>query len=440
MRFFLLFAILVSVGCSNKKEELRLANIAEVKRVADSVHIADSIATHLEAISNKWKHDEILAGNGVFQVIERMGIDNNTRMDLINKLRFNVELINLVAGEKFSAQFTPDTSTLLEFHYKPNRITNHIITVDTATNEMTYREEIKDTETRHRLVNGTLKAGSTLNQALLDAGFSRSITQVVNGILLCKISFRTDARVNDKFSVLMQEEFYNDSIVSEKTKVLYTSYDGVRTNFHEAYRYSDRDPKSIYNAHYTPDGQALVHSGIRYPVDRLHVSSNYGMRIHPVTGRRKLHSGVDYSGPVGTPIYSVASGRVVVSSYDKYSGNKVAVRHADRSTSYYLHLSRKLVSVGQNVRSRQMIGKMGKTGRVTGSHLHLGFKKPNGKWMNPNRKRMIATPKLKGDRFDRLENQIINIKRVRLALGDADVRLVEGVVESSVDSSGLTTL
>ncbi len=401
------------LGCDNKKEELRVAKELETKRIADSTKTADSLTAHLITTSNKWKYDEILPGNGVFQVLERMGIDVKTKMDIINKLRFNVELINLKAGEKFAALYTPDTTKLLEFHYMPNRITLHKIIIDTATSKMSYKEEIKETVVKHRMVTGSLGAGSTLNQSLLDAGFSRAITQVVNGILLCKISFRTDARVNDDFAVLLQEEFYKDTIVSEKTKVLYTSYNGKRAGFHDAYRYQDSDPKSIYNAHYTTDGQALVHSGIRYPVDRLHVSSGYGWRIHPVTGRRKMHQGVDYSGPVGTPIYAVAAGKVVTSGYDKYSGNKVAIRHADNSKSYYLHLNRKLVAVGQQVRARQVIGKMGRTGRVTGSHLHLGFKKPNGKWMNPNSKRMIATPKLKGERLTQLQNQIVDIQEVR---------------------------
>ncbi|MEX1099186.1 MAG: M23 family metallopeptidase, partial [Bacteriovoracaceae bacterium] len=91
---------------------------------------------------------------------------------------------------------------------------------------------------------------------------------------------------------------------------------------------------------------------------------------------------------------------------NKYAGNKIAIKHRDGSTSYYLHLKNRRVNKGDWVRSYQVIGSVGATGRVTGPHLHFGFRKPSGRWMNPMNKRMIATPKLKGKRFQRLQEQI----------------------------------
>jgi murein DD-endopeptidase MepM/ murein hydrolase activator NlpD len=408
LRYLLIF-ILLLLGCEDKEaiaQQKREIQRLENKRVADSI-------LEFRKSSPKLLHTELQAGEGVFQVLERIGLNHVLIMDIINKLRFEVELMNLRAGERFTAIFNPDSTRLLEFHYKPNRAQIHKVFIKDS---LEYEHIEMPTKILRRMVKGTLAESSTLNQSLLDAGFTRSITQVVNGILLCKISFRTDARVNDTFTVMLEEQFYQDTIINSRTKVLYTSYQGRRAGSHEAYRYQDSDPKSSYNAHYTPSGEALVFSGLRYPVDRLHISSSYGMRIHPVTGGRKMHYGVDYAGRTGTPVYAVASGKVVVSGYDKYSGNKLAVRHADGSTSYYLHLSKRSVSLGQQVRSRQVIGKIGRTGRVTGPHLHFGFKKPNGKWMNPLQKRMIATPKLKGKRMDSLKKQIASIQESRKSI------------------------
>src|SRR5690606_5307533 len=169
---------------------------------------------------------------------------------------------------------------------------------------------------------------------------------------------------------------------------------------------------STFTAHYTADGQALINAGLRYPLARLHIRSGYGMRRHPVTGRQAMHRGVDFRGAVGTPVHAVASGVVVESSYDEYGGNKIAIRHADGSISYYLHLHDRRVRKGTPVRSHQIIGSVGATGRVTGPHLHFGFKQANGKWMNPLSKRMIATPKLSGERFEKLQVQIAQTKEL----------------------------
>ena len=138
--------------------------------------------------------------------------------------------------------------------------------------------------------------------------------------------------------------------------------------------------------------------------------SRYGMRIHPLTGKRKMHYGVDYRVPTGTKVHAVAEGKVEVSSYDSISGNKIAIRHADGSTSWYLHLNTRSVKKGQQVKTREVIGTSGATGRVEGPHLHFAFKNARGQWINPLNKRMIATPKLKGSRLERLQEQVKDIR------------------------------
>jgi hypothetical protein len=349
-------------------------------------------------------------GQGMFQALADLGIPHRMRLKLVNALSDSVELLHLAAGEPVTVELDPsDTTRLLSFSYSPHpAVVHRLISRDTA---LLYERVEHPTTTRHRLIEGHLEQGSSLDQTLREKGIPSSMVGVVNGVLLCKISFRTHAREGDRFRVLLSERFYQDSIRIDGT-VLYTCYDGVKAGFYEAFRYDDGDPKSSYTAHYTEKGEALIHSGLRYPLDRLHISSGYGMRYHPLTGRRTMHRGVDYRAPRGTPVYSVASGTVVRSGYNSANGHYVAIRHSDRYTSYYLHLHRRLVSRGQSVRSRQIIGKVGSTGISTGPHLHFGFKKPNGAWMDPLRKRMIATPKLKGERLAKLRRQIGEIKLV----------------------------
>jgi murein DD-endopeptidase MepM/ murein hydrolase activator NlpD len=407
MILLLLTAILMFVSCTDKEAELAL-KLERERVVADSLRVVDSL--RVEAAKPKYTHGEILPNQGLFQALEAIGVDIPNALKIANKLKYEVELDNLRAGEKIKVLFGPDSQTVIDFVYEPDKIYTHRMVLDSA-GEFQYSLFEKPTELRYKLIEGELAEGNSLDYTLRQLGIPQNMVGTINGVLLCKISFNTDARKGDKFSVLLREKVFEDSVVIE-SKVMHTAYRGVRTGFHEAFRYDDGDPKSSYTAHYTRNGEALVHSGLRYPVDRLHITSGYGYRIHPITGRRAFHNGVDYGVPTGAPVYAVAPGVVMESSYSDYGGNTLAIRHSDNSSSWYLHLSTKAVKKGSSVRSRQIIGRAGATGRVTGPHLHFGFKGPNGAWMNPLQKRMIATPKLSGERYDKLLAQISDIEAI----------------------------
>ncbi|MCB1167126.1 MAG: M23 family metallopeptidase [Leptospiraceae bacterium] len=114
-------------------------------------------------------------------------------------------------------------------------------------------------------------------------------------------------------------------------------------------------------------------------------SSRYGMRIDPITRAiMEFHSGFDMSGPHGTPINATADGvvdRVLV--YDPGYGNAVIIRHANGFYSMYAHLYRPLVKTGQPIYKGQQIGLMGRTGRVTGTHVHYEVWIGDGKRVDP---------------------------------------------------------
>ncbi len=371
------------------------------------------------SLLHRQRRGSIQAGQGMFQVLDDMGIPNAMSLKIVNALRDTVELLNFRVGEEFNVLMDPDDSTRVEqFSYSPNPAVVHQL-IDDGGGELLYTRIDHPTTIHYRLYEDTLTQGSSLDQALRFMGIPSTMIGVVNGVLLCKIPFRTHARAGDRFRILLKEEFFEDSIRIDG-KVLYAYYSGVRTGTHEAFRYEDFDPKSTYTAHYTEDGEALIYSGLRYPLDRLHISSPYGMRRHPITGQRTMHWGVDYRAPTGTPIYAVAEGVVVKSTYDNVNGHYVAVRHSDNYTSYYLHMHRRSVRRGQRVNSRQVIGSVGSTGRSTGPHLHFGFKRPNGRWMDPLQKRMIATPKLEGDKLARFLEQVAQTRGILDSLMSSD--------------------
>lgn len=108
----------------------------------------------------------------------------------------------------------------------------------------------------------------------------------------------------------------------------------------------------------------------RVPVEGVHLTSDYGMRIHPVVGGRRAHKGVDLAAPIGTPIHATADGIVGRADWFSSYGLYVAIEHGGNIQTRYGHMSRLNVAAGQEVRKGDIIGYVGSTGRSTGPHLH----------------------------------------------------------------------
>ena len=119
------------------------------------------------------------------------------------------------------------------------------------------------------------------------------------------------------------------------------------------------------------------------PVDQGWMSSKYGQRNDPFTGKRQFHSGIDFAGAEGTPIFSAASGVVTKVMKQANYGLTVEVDHRNGYVTRYAHTAKVLVKKGDIVKQGQVIAKIGSTGRSTGPHLHFEVLK-NGKSINPS--------------------------------------------------------
>ncbi|MDO1557839.1 M23 family metallopeptidase [Brevundimonas sp. 2R-24] len=120
------------------------------------------------------------------------------------------------------------------------------------------------------------------------------------------------------------------------------------------------------------------------PVDGYDINSRFGLRRLSYERRARMHEGVDYAAPTGSPVLAVAEGEVVGVGNSSSYGRYVEVRHANGLTSFYAHLSRIHVAEGDAVAAGAELGKVGSTGRVTGPHLHFEIRR-NGQQVDPQR-------------------------------------------------------
>lgn len=137
---------------------------------------------------------------------------------------------------------------------------------------------------------------------------------------------------------------------------------------------------------YIDDGSPLPSmGGWNRPGRGGRVTSEFGMRTNPVSGKYKLHNGIDIAGFAGSLNRAAAAGRVISAGRSGGYGNFVQIRHANGYTTGYAHNNSLMVRVGQNVAAGQAVGVEGATGNVTGKHLHFNVMQPGGGWVNPRR-------------------------------------------------------
>ncbi|MBB5705836.1 M23 family metallopeptidase [Sphingopyxis panaciterrulae] len=136
----------------------------------------------------------------------------------------------------------------------------------------------------------------------------------------------------------------------------------------------NQDARAVFQAWKRLDTGLTATLGVsvpsRQPLEKMSLSSSYGMRVHPITGRVARHNGIDIPAPYGTPIYATADGTVGRAQRLGGYGNYVEIEHGNAIETRYGHMSRFVVQSGQHVKKGDIIGYVGSTGRSTGNHLH----------------------------------------------------------------------
>jgi len=126
----------------------------------------------------------------------------------------------------------------------------------------------------------------------------------------------------------------------------------------------------------------LAHTPLLIPVSMVSLSSGFGLRTDPVNNYLSDHTGLDFQGPIGMPIYAAGNGKVISAGWDNAYGLTVKIEHYNGFHSKYAHASKVLVSEGQDIKIGEKIALIGNTGRSTGPHLHFEIIK-SGTPVNP---------------------------------------------------------
>ena len=169
--------------------------------------------------------------------------------------------------------------------------------------------------------------------------------------------------------------------------------------------------------YYHADGSNVKKALLRTPIDGARITSAFGMRFHPILGYTKMHKGVDFGAPEGTPIYAAGDGIIEGAGWVNGYGNFVLMRHNATYETAYGHCSRfgSGIAPGVRVRQGQIIAYVGMTGRATGPHLHYEVR-VNGDQVNPEGVKFQMANRLEGKDMAEFQD---NKKRIVAALSGA---------------------
>jgi murein DD-endopeptidase MepM/ murein hydrolase activator NlpD len=217
----------------------------------------------------------------------------------------------------------------------------------------------------------------SLAKAMKDVGEHWSLATSFAEVLAWEMDFSQDVREGDRFKVVVEKIYKGDKFIK------------YRTIYALEYQSGKKIVRGIRfkNRYYDEKGYSLQKAFLKTPLRFNYISSGFNRnRRHPIMGGVHPHLGIDYAAPIGTPVWSVADGVVVLAGWVEGFGKQVVLRHPNGYMSYYSHLSKygPGIKVGKRVEQKQIIGYVGSTGFSTGPHLDYRLSK-NSQFINPQK-------------------------------------------------------
>ena len=218
------------------------------------------------------------------------------------------------------------------------------------------------------VLNGELDSESFYSSAVSAGVIDALIPNFINAFAF-DFNLASEVSPGDTFEVAYEQQVNDQGDAVGPPTLLFASLT-TKTKSLDLYRFAPPGGKIAW---YDGNGASTKRGFMRTPIDGARISSKFGMRFHPVLKYNRLHGGVDFAAPVGTPIYAAANGTVLSASPSRCAGNMAILNHDKGHQTRYFHLSRYAdgLTAGKPVQQGDTIGYVGNTGTcTTGPHLH----------------------------------------------------------------------
>ncbi len=324
------------------------------------------------------------------------------------------DLRKIRQGNNYTAFVSNDTMNRLQYFVYEHSPMDYV--VFDFTDSVRISLEQKEVITKQKKVSGEITT------SLWDAITKNNINPLVALQLSEMYAWTVDffgLQPGDHFTVVY-DEMYVDSVSVGLGKIHAANFNHVGKDL-LAVPFAQDSVETYYDA----EGKSLKRAFLKAPLRFSRISSRFsGSRLHPILKIRRPHYGVDYAAPVGTPVYAIGDGRVIMKDYQKGAGRIVKVRHNSVYTTTYMHLSGfgKDIAVGRYVRQGELLGYVGSSGLSTGPHLDFRVTM-NGSPIDPLKMESPPVDPVRPDKMAAFE--AVKEEVIRKLTGIEEPRLVE---------------
>lgn len=357
------------------------------------------------------EHVVVQRGDTLLQILMRSGIDRAEAHEVVGTLSTLYDPRRLRVGQAMAVEVERAGDTLAAPRLAALSLNldfgNDLRVERDANGEFAARrvdrELVQTVHAAHAIIDTSL-----YHTARRHAVPDEALVNLAN-IFSWDVDFQRDVHPGDRFELVYEKVESPDGEV-RGGDVLFASLRIRGRNVH-AYRYEHTDGTHGY---YDADGRSLRKWLMRTPIDGARLSSGFGPRRHPILGYNRMHRGVDFAAPTGTPIFAAGDGVLDYVGRNGAYGNYIQIRHNDEFSTAYAHMSRFAdgLEKGSRVRQGQVIAYVGSTGRSTGPHLHYEVLQ-NGVQINPLSIKPQTAARLTGAELARFRRQIETIDAMR---------------------------
>lgn len=347
--------------------------------------------------SSYWTAETVQAGDSLADVLARAGVPEASIKHVLAKSRIDNNLKRLNPGQTVSIRLdSKGDATDVQFFANDDNGESNLVAIQKVNGQWQASASELAMKTMPSLRSIVVRTSA--QGALAQAGVGIELRESLRDIFSDKLNI-DDLRPGDQIRLLYNSMYFHGQEMAAGDILAAEVVKGGKA--HKAYYYDKGDEGGSY---YDEQGKSLKEGSTFnvQPVAHARISSPYGVRVHPVLHTVKMHTGIDYAAPEGTPIYAPADGTVTWRGWKGGYGNTVMLVHANGVETLYGHMSA-YAPLDSTVRAGQIIGYVGSTGRSTGPHLHYEAR-ISGQHVNPTTV-ALPTPKMERVNMARFNEQ-----------------------------------